>query len=98
MIQYNGEIFVKVNEFDCICLDLDNEFGGGMFTCFPISDLEYRKDHPTKAKVKIDKTDSQTIFNIFSDWGTLYQVIIDNIHQQEIEYAIQKAKEYELLN
>lgn len=54
-----------------------------VFTCFPISPLEYRKEHSTKAKLvsqNVDNLDADSRIHTFvflDDWGTECTIQVD---------------------
>jgi hypothetical protein len=95
MITYKGNNYDTIREFDCRVLDLGYKEGGGYVTVFPISPKECRKSHSLQSKVAVIKSTTKTTFNIYSDWGNLYTVIIDNKgNMRNIHNAINKAREY----
>ena len=97
-IIFEGHKFFGIRKFDCISVGLYTEktLQGTFFTSIPISDLEYRKKHPTKAKVEVKKEKGWTIFNLYDDFGSLSEMKIHNSLSNEIEFAKQKAIEYGL--
>jgi hypothetical protein len=102
MIKYNGMKFDSIRTFDCITLSFSGGTGGNYTTCLPISDKQWReqeiaKGRNMKAKVEVKNKGTYTQFNITDDWGTIETVIIDNIHDNEIKHAVNKAKEYGLV-
>ncbi len=96
---FEGRKFFGIREFDCHSVGLFTEktLQGTFFTVIPISDAEYRKKSPTKAKVEIETKDDWTIFKMYSDWGQCHKIEIHNSLSKEIEIAKQKAVEQGLL-
>lgn len=96
---FEGRKFFGIQEFDCysVALFTEETLQGTFFTIIPISNIEYRKKTPTKAKVGIKTTKHWTIFEIYSDYGRCYEIKIHNSLSKEIEFAKQKAIEYGLL-
>lgn len=97
MIKFNGEVYSSIDKFDCHTISLNTAGGGGYGTVIPISDLEYRKENPTKAGVVIHIGIKQTDFYITSDLGDEYLVSIDNCHNSEIMSAIISANDLGLI-
>lgn len=96
---FEGRKYYGIREFDCINVDLFTEetLNGFFFTSIPISPVDYRKKTPTKARVEIQTKRGWTVFKIYSDWGTHSEMKIHNSLSNEIEFAKQKAIEYNLL-
>jgi hypothetical protein len=96
---FEGRKYFGIREFDCKCVGLFTEktLQGTFFTVIPISNSEYRKKSPTKAKVEIETKDDWTIFKMFNDWGQCHKMEIHNSLSKEIEFAKQKAVEQGLL-
>ena len=96
---FEGRKFFGILEFDCHCVGLYTEktLQGTYFTAIPISNVNYRKKNPTKARVEIKTIGDWTNFYIYSDWGSLHKVQIHNSLYKEIEFAKQKAAEHGLL-
>ena len=97
MIRFKNKEYDSIREFDCCILDFKRGERAGYFTILPISSLDYRRNNPTMASVKIKKDELKTDFIIKDDFGEKYVVSIDNVHEKEIEYAINFAKEQGLL-
>lgn len=99
LIEFEGREYFGIREFDCRVVSLFTEptLQGTFLTVIPISDLEYRKRNPTKAKVIINKNKHYTIFKMYSDWGGCSIIKIHNSLSEEINFAVNKAKEQELL-
>jgi hypothetical protein len=90
--------FDYINKFDCHIIDLGYKEGGSFFTALPISPLEYRKSHPNdKVGVRVSKNQKKTTFFISDDYGLIHQIVIDNIHEKEINNAIDAARKQEIL-
>jgi len=96
---FEGRQFFGIEEFDCKSVKLFTEetLQGTFFTVIPISSLDYRKKHPTKARVEIIIKDDWTTFEIYSDYGELSEMKIHNSLLKEIDFAKEKAVEYGLL-
>ncbi len=93
----------KISSFDCHVLSINFKGGGSFSTVFPISDKSYRENTAKRGRIMPDKVstyyDSEfTTFIIIDDYGTQYEVRIDNIHGSAIHNAINKAKEYGLIS
>lgn len=65
-------------------IELENKEGGGFSTVLPISGLEHRKKHPTKAGVVVRSTPEEVEFLIKSDHGADYALIIPREFQEVI--------------
>lgn len=98
-IIYRNEIYKKIRYFDCIEIDLEGYLGGGYCTTVPISDLKYREENKTQARVEVkEHTESgYTIFYIWDDYGHMRKTHIPSYMYKEIIYAIESAKKYKLL-
>ena len=71
MIYYQDREYISFEKLDIFggILDLDNGKGGGYFTHFAVSPIEYRKKNPTKAKFEVDKENEKITISITNDWG-----------------------------
>lgn len=98
-IIWSNREFYAIEKFDCHVVDLKTTpNGGGYCTVIPISDLDYRKKNPTKASVSVKQLkNGYTEFLIRSDWGQEYQMLIPTIQKGKIDFAINLAKEMQLL-
>jgi len=96
---FNGKQYFGIKEFDIrhIVLFIEPTLQGTFATNIPISSVDFRKVKPTKAKVYILKNSHWTTFNIYNDFGDLSTMKIRNSLSIEIEFAKQKAIEYELI-
>ena len=94
-----GRKYFGIKYFDCIVVHLYTEktLQGTFFTAMAISNAEFRREHPTMAKVEIESNNDWTMFKIFNDCGQLYVIEIHNSLSKEIEFAKTKAAEYGLL-
>jgi hypothetical protein len=100
MIRYEGNEFDNIKEFDCHVLSFGYDSGmGGFTTVLPISPLDYREKEGNRdgARVDVFIRSTSTRFDITSDHGQVYTVIIDNIHSDEIQKAIISANDQKLL-
>ena len=93
-VVFEGRKFCGIRKFDCVIVDLYTEptLRGGFFTSIPISETEYRREHPTKAKVNVSILKGWTVFRIYSDWGELSVMEIHNSLSDEIALAIEGGK------
>jgi len=71
---FNGKIIDIENPVDSV----GNPFGAGYYTVLPISEWSFRKTNQTKAKCDIKKGTDTTIFVLTDDWGTIYEITVDN--------------------
>lgn len=87
-----------IRGFDCITISLEKlENCGEFITWLPISPADYRKEHPTEAKVEIIKKRGFTKFKITDDWGDIHVVKISNRFWHKIKQATQSAIEQNLI-
>lgn len=75
-------LFYSVKEFDCKKL-----YFGNRYLNIPISDIDYRKQYPTKARVIITEEESYVRFHIFDDWGDQFIVTLPYHYEEEIKKA-----------
>lgn len=95
---YKNFDYFDVIEFDGFVLDLKTTSEGGtFFTCFPISSLDYREKHPTKAGVRIYSENNYTVFDIFDDYGCKEIVKIHNSLENIITHATKKLRDEKLI-
>lgn len=95
---YNNFDYFDVIEFDGFVLDLKTTSEGGtFFTCFPISGLDYREKHPTKAGARIYSENNYTVFDIFDDYGDKETVKIHNSLEDVIKHATKKLTDEKLI-
>jgi hypothetical protein len=97
MIEHGNKVYDEIVKFDGRILNFKYKTGGSYFTVLPISDLNYRKKNPTKAKAEVKILLNRTTFIITDDWGKRTSVHIENYHEKEIAEAIKSLKEQELL-
>lgn len=96
-VLYKNGSYDKIVRFDCVIIELGYNDGlGGFFTVIPISSIEYRKEHPTKCAIEIERFLDYTVFVIFDDWGDRYVINIPNTMQSQIDSAIESAKAKEI--
>lgn len=93
---YGGEIgFTDIGSFGLHLFTTpnlnDNGPRGTFTTYFPISNLEYRRKHPTKAYAKLN--DDYTL-DMYDDWGCVKKVIIED--RATIDKIVQECREQEL--
>jgi hypothetical protein len=91
MITFDGMEWPIIRQFDCRVISVEGKSGGGWFTCLPISPTEYRRKHPTKARVAVSRGETDTVFHITDDWGHLHKVTLSNDMQEEIKAATAAA-------
>lgn len=100
---WQNQTYYGIHRFDCHEVALytypngKKENNWGYHTVLPISPAEFRRQNPTKAKVKIENGAGYVIFIIFDDWGDKYVMMIPNEMYHEISAAIEGAKKNELL-
>lgn len=90
---FENREFYGIIEFDCVVVRLYTEKtkSGSFTTNIPISDKEYRRNNPTKAKVEITIFEDWTIFELYSDWGKPSVMKIHNSLESQISNAINSA-------
>ena len=89
---FDDKIFYGIKEFDCKIVSLYTTAKyknrqGTFFTVIPISNLKFRKEHRTKAYIKIQEIKDYTIFYVYDDHGTCHIMKIHNSLQKEINNA-----------
>jgi len=92
MIYYEGYEAERFNKFNLNTglLSLAN-----FSTVLCISPIAYRKKHPTKAKIVIDKKDDGMVITITNDYGTGVDVIRITGESMSDPVLISALKEYE---
>lgn len=98
-IIFEGRKFTGIKEFDCQIVSLFTEptFEGTFFTELPISPKDFRKRHPTRARVEIGKATNWVFFEIWDDHGTLSIMKIHANLTKEIDFATKAAFKQGLL-
>lgn len=88
-VVFNNRAFLGIEEFDCYTVRLYTEetLNGTFSTVIPISDVNYRNQHPTKASVHIKTDGDWVIFDIRDDWGKLHVMKIHESLSKEIQAA-----------
>lgn len=96
---YDGREFYGIEQFDCHVTKLFTEetLQGTFMTVIPISDIDYRKENPTKAKIEITDDGDWTFFDIFCNWGNLHTMRIHKSLSKEIKTAKKSAADMQLL-
>ena len=99
---FENKIFYGIKEFDCRTVYLYTtakykNHQGTFSTFIPISNLEFRKTHLTKAFVKIQEDKDYTIFYIYDDYGREHIMKISNSLQKEINNARIGALKHDLI-
>jgi len=74
MILLNGVKYKKARRLDIPVINVDN-----YFTVLPISDLSYRKIHPTKARAEL----VDGVHHIYDDWGMVFNIEIKDDTEAE---------------
>jgi len=99
MIEFRGEKYDAIDQFDCHVLSFKYEpEGGGFCTILPISPLSYRKNVPSNSShVRVSIEEKHTEFLIVDDHNKAHLVKVDNKHSDEIVKAIAAATREQLL-
>lgn len=92
---FGGEIgFTDTGSF-CLRLftnpGLDDEHRGTFTTFFPISKMEYREQHPTKARARLNEDYS---LDVYDDWGFPQQIIVED--RATIDKIVHECREQKL--
>ena len=90
---FDGRKYFGIKEFgyNSISLFTEETLQGTFSTGFAISPKEYRKNHPTPAKIEIEQVGDWTVFKMFSDYGGWSKIKIHNSLSNEIESVKKEA-------
>lgn len=92
---YGGEIgFTNTGAFKVQVFTtpgLDDDRRGTFTTFFPISPVEYRKQHPTKTKAVLNE---DYTLDVYDDWGCKEKLIVED--RATIDKIVQECREFEL--